>query len=1232
MRNSRNKRPDEKFSDDYFAALDLQNEFIYVIDPQTFEIVYTNRAIRLFYSDLMPVGECCHSFFMGRGASCKNCPAIKLMTTGEHKFCQIERPDGTTLLSTASMFEYQGKDFILISCSDISSVKEEIAEERNQYRDAVISEAICSYQVDVTDNMIYRPPVFNAPEYVLTTSLSFPMCYDDYLTIWNVKYDIDHKVAQGLLLQSAASLEKAFENGEKNIQIDYKIRDQDSYRRKTILLSQRKNDGHILANVVIHNTTESSRLLINYQNLMAEEKAKKNLRDMLSSISCGILQYKLETSEIVFANKAALDILGYDSVAQMQPEFVDGVASTTIEEDRHIIKDAVSVLKPGDVLNCKYRIRHFDSPDIIYCYGTFQLVEDSDGSITVLRSLLDITERELMTQISKSYQLTKSLMNAYEIVCSFDLEHDAYSLLKDYTQSGPDEGSDIQSFIRRRINRLPKESVGKMTAFMDFSTLNERMRSKDTDTAEYLDASGNWHRAQLIVCSRNSWNNVNAFTFVSQDISKERLIALENQKHLEVQLTFLKSISDIFLSMYHGDFTNDTFTVLNGKSNVRNPNLPLKFVWESWCKKDFTPESYEINKDFLNFNTMQKRLTEHGALSDDVQTVTNGWINVLIIPYVRNEAGLVTEALFLIRCIDEIKRRELRHADSLLQAYKITKSLTNAYYSCFNFDFEHQTCLTLKNDNSFDLFDGTEDINSVISSWINKLPENSRQSMRSFMDFSTIDERLKDKDFVSIEFVNETGRHLKGTLIASEKTPHNHIKSLTFFTESLDDQRQKERENLIKLENAYQITKSLSSVYIQCCNVNLETEKFTVFKNSDYLASLQSENFEETMQAWIRTLDEQTQKIVCDWFDFSTIDERMKNKDVAFIEYQEPRGMWLRAYIIVSSRAEDGKVRTITLCVQDITEEKRNQIEKEVAIQERVSFLGSIERIFHSMFLMDFVNNSLQVLNTGVQTSSTVQPLRQVWNTWCDTDFGLEMLHEHQKFLNIDTLPDRLKRQGVLSDDLLSKSNGWQNFLIVPYKHDDDGNVVEALLLTRIIDELKKAELKQQEELRIANRAAEHDELTGLYNRYGFNKKLDELYRKPEKKTVAVIMMDLDYFKQVNDIYGHAAGDLVLKDVAGKLVSVLGEASLYCRWGGEEFNAFIYSDADPVQLAELIRQTIENSSVIHEGKEIKITLSIGVCITDDMSRTKISKLINTADKCMYISKKSGKNRVTVEQV
>ena len=261
MRNSKNKRQNENFSDGYFAAFDLQAEFIYAINPETFTIVYINKAVREYYPDASPVGMTCHEVFMDKDSPCQNCPVLKLLQTGERKFSQINRPDGMTVFANASPLSRGGQNFILVSCTDISSIKYEIEEERNQYRDAVLSEAVCSYQADITDNMIYRAPIFNAPEYTLTANLSFPMCYDDYLTIWNVKYDIVHEAKQGLLLQSAAGLQKAFENGEKNIQIDFKIKPYDSYRRKMILLSRRLSDGHILANVVIHDTSESAKLL-----------------------------------------------------------------------------------------------------------------------------------------------------------------------------------------------------------------------------------------------------------------------------------------------------------------------------------------------------------------------------------------------------------------------------------------------------------------------------------------------------------------------------------------------------------------------------------------------------------------------------------------------------------------------------------------------------------------------------------------------------------------------------------------------------------------------------------------------------------------------------------------------------------------------------------------------------------------------------------------------------------
>ena len=269
MRNSKNKQNGDILPEDYFAAFDLQPEFIYIIEPETFKVVHVNKAIRDFYNGEPALGKPCHSVYMNSDTPCPNCPVVSYLKTGERRFSQKKRPDGMTVLAGASPIKWQGKDYMLITGTDITKLKDEIDDEREFYREAVLTGSLCSYQADLTDNMIYQTPIFNAPEYQ-TDGLDFPMNYDSYITMWNVKYDIVHEAHNALYLQSAAALIQSFENGERNLHIDYKLKYNDSYRRKMILISKRKGDGHIIANVVIYDTTESSRMLFAYQKFSTE--------------------------------------------------------------------------------------------------------------------------------------------------------------------------------------------------------------------------------------------------------------------------------------------------------------------------------------------------------------------------------------------------------------------------------------------------------------------------------------------------------------------------------------------------------------------------------------------------------------------------------------------------------------------------------------------------------------------------------------------------------------------------------------------------------------------------------------------------------------------------------------------------------------------------------------------------------------------------------------------------
>jgi len=125
------------------------------------------------------------------------------------------------------------------------------------------------------------------------------------------------------------------------------------------------------------------------------------------------------------------------------------------------------------------------------------------------------------------------------------------------------------------------------------------------------------------------------------------------------------------------------------------------------------------------------------------------------------------------------------------------------------------------------------------------------------------------------------------------------------------------------------------------------------------------------------------------------------------------------------------------------------------------------------------------------------------------------------------------------------------------------------------------------------------DALTGLPNRRSFMTRLEEDYarlRRFDTQQVAVLMLDLDYFKRINDTYGHAAGDEVLRQVATLIREEPRRVDLCARLGGEEF-AIILAGASPEaarEFAERLRRKIAAAAIVFEGKAIAVTVSIGV--------------------------------------
>ncbi len=164
-------------------------------------------------------------------------------------------------------------------------------------------------------------------------------------------------------------------------------------------------------------------------------------------------------------------------------------------------------------------------------------------------------------------------------------------------------------------------------------------------------------------------------------------------------------------------------------------------------------------------------------------------------------------------------------------------------------------------------------------------------------------------------------------------------------------------------------------------------------------------------------------------------------------------------------------------------------------------------------------------------------------------------------------------------------------------------------------------------------RLAAIDPLTAVYNRRFGEQRLEEEYYRSIKSglPMGMIMCDLDYFKKVNDTYGHLAGDKVLVQTARLIKNVLREGDVVIRYGGEEFLLLLpgASLENTLEVANKIRRIIEENPATYSEMTIPVTASLGVGACPELVAKTAADMLEKVDKALYASKANGRNQVTV---
>jgi diguanylate cyclase (GGDEF)-like protein len=189
---------------------------------------------------------------------------------------------------------------------------------------------------------------------------------------------------------------------------------------------------------------------------------------------------------------------------------------------------------------------------------------------------------------------------------------------------------------------------------------------------------------------------------------------------------------------------------------------------------------------------------------------------------------------------------------------------------------------------------------------------------------------------------------------------------------------------------------------------------------------------------------------------------------------------------------------------------------------------------------------------------------------------------------------------------------------------------------SRLYQKLLEVNRQLLETQRALVELATRDGLTGILNRSAIIEELAvELSRaRRHREPIGILMADVDHFKQINDSYGHLAGDAVLKAISARLQKSLRGYDRVGRYGGEEF-LVVLGETDfetAIRAAERLRMAVSSEPIATGNTGLTVTVSVGLAVADDSVRTTLEQLVSAADQALYDAKRAGRNRVEARRI
>ena len=582
-------------------------------------------------------------------------------------------------------------------------------------------------------------------------------------------------------------------------------------------------------------------------------------------------------------------------------------------------------------------------------------------------------------------------------------------------------------------------------------------------------------------------------------------------------------------------------------------------------------------------------------------------------------------------------REQLMVFDTLARHFK------NVYW----LDLKKKTARILKLDADYVDVPGKEDhreflLEAVLENWINTIVySEDREKISRTLTIENIKKGFETKEELVGNYrslVNGKIHHFQYSFGKADKDGTKAVAGFQNIDDIIEEhheieksEREKEAAHQKELEEQLAIIKSLSRSFRNVFVANLKEGTARALRLDDNYnvsairsVSDQTFPFDAVVDQWVReNVHPDDKKRIKETLNVENIRRIFSKQDNYVGTYRSIEDGVQHYYQYDFRRVDDTDIVVVGFQLIDkIVEEQKENQKRERALEEarlkeekeHAEVINSLSTIYSTIFQANILTHEYEIL-TSVPLMGMVAARKGIFDTIRDTVIEAflepEFRESFREFLDLNTLADRLEKANTVSTDYKAPTGRWMQARFIVKSRDENGRAVEALYVARDITDEK-----------LMKDRAEHDPMTGALNRGSFDQILKSMER--DKRDFALILVDVDDFKNVNDTYGHEVGDVILKRVSRLLAEDFRSIDHVCRIGGDEF-AVVMMDvtSDLAYTIENKIAEINNQLAIHEENVPAVSLSVGVAFMDRENPGE--SMFKDADRALYYVKAHGRN-------